>query len=44
MEPLTSDRTNNGSIAYVNFNPDIKLKVGLRKFAEWYRNFYKNGK
>ena len=27
-----------------NFKPDTKLRVGLRKFAEWYRDFYELGK
>ncbi|ABD99788.1 GDP-mannose 4,6-dehydratase [Ligilactobacillus salivarius] len=27
-----------------NFKPDTRLRVGLRKFAEWYRDFYELGK
>ena len=27
-----------------NFKPDTRLRVGLRKFVEWYRDFYELGK
>ena len=26
---------------WIDFKPNTSIKVGVKKFVEWYRNFYK---